>query len=44
MFSEWKGEEGGEEKNKAGGGGLLQVEVHGSADHPFAKCCSDGAL
>lgn len=42
MFSERKG--GRRENNKGGKKGLLQVEVHGSADHPFAKCCSDGAL
>lgn len=45
MFSECKGEAGGgEKKQEAGKKGLLQVDVHGSADHPFAKCCSDGAL
>lgn len=22
----------------------MQVDVHGSAEHPFAKCCSKGAL
>jgi len=44
MFSECRGEEGGGEKNKGGTEGFLQVEVRGSADHPVAKHCSDGAL
>lgn len=43
MFSESKGGEGGGEKTR-GKKRLLQVEVHGSADHPFTQGCSEEAL
>lgn len=44
MFSESKGGEGGGRKKQEGRKGLFQVEVHGSADHPFTKHCSEEAL
>lgn len=43
MFSESKGGRE-EEKKTRGKKRLLQVEVHGSADHPFTQGCSEGVL